>query len=401
MMASSHPNHKLELLLLGGFAARLDGVPIAGFSYGKMRALLAYLAMKQEREHSREALAELLWSDVPPLTARGNLRRTLSDLRRVLEAPLGMPLFSTSKHTIRFLPEIDVDAVAFARTTHVATGLPQATPDNEERLASLYRGEFLAGLNLPDCPAFNDWLLMQREALHLRALALFEKLANERERECDFAGALHFALRLTELDPWNEDAHRRMMRLYALSGQKSAALLQYETCCRLLKAELGLLPGKETQLLVESIQRGGLLPTASPSESRLATGLEPGLPVRVAVVEDVPEQCAVMVEFLQLRGFAAQGFESAEAFYQAWPAERFDLLLLDVALPGASGLEVARRVRQRDAAGIVMLTAQDADSDQVAGLGAGADAYLSKRSSLEVVEATCHSVLRRLGMEST
>jgi DNA-binding response OmpR family regulator len=116
----------------------------------------------------------------------------------------------------------------------------------------------------------------------------------------------------------------------------------------------------------------------------------------VAVVEDDPGLCTDLVEFLLLRGFAARGFVSAEAFYQAWPAVHFDLLLLDVALPGASGLDIARRVRAVDTAGVVMLTALDADDDQVAGLGAGADIYLSKHSSLEVIEAACHSVLRRL-----
>lgn len=119
-------------------------------------------------------------------------------------------------------------------------------------------------------------------------------------------------------------------------------------------------------------------------------------PHLVAVVEDSPELRADLVEFLQLRGFAAHGFESAEAFFRAWPAVRFDLLLLDVALPGASGLDIARRVRARDTAGIVMLTALDANDDHVAGLDAGADMYLSKHSSLEVIEAACQSLLRRL-----
>lgn len=121
-------------------------------------------------------------------------------------------------------------------------------------------------------------------------------------------------------------------------------------------------------------------------------------PSLVAVVEDDLGLCTDLVEFLQLRGLAAQGFGSAEDFFLVWPAQRFDLLLLDVALPGASGLDVARRVRAQDVAGIVMLTALGAASDQVAGLWAGADAYLSKQSPLEVIEATCHSVLRRLGM---
>ncbi|OMG52469.1 hypothetical protein BJN45_14325 [Azonexus hydrophilus] len=119
-------------------------------------------------------------------------------------------------------------------------------------------------------------------------------------------------------------------------------------------------------------------------------------PYLVAVVEDNPGLLADLVEFLIMRGFAAQGFDSAEAFFHIWPATTFDLLLLDVALPGASGLEIAQRVRVKDAVGIVMLTALDANDDHVLGLGAGADVYLSKRSSLEVIEAACHSVLRRV-----
>jgi DNA-binding response OmpR family regulator len=119
-------------------------------------------------------------------------------------------------------------------------------------------------------------------------------------------------------------------------------------------------------------------------------------------VEDDPGLLNDLVEFLQLRGFTAHGFGSAETFFEAWPATRFDLLLLDVALPGASGLEIVQRVRAQDRAesgvGIVMLTALDANDDHALGLDAGADIFLSKRSSLEVIEAACRSVLRRLGL---
>ncbi len=122
-------------------------------------------------------------------------------------------------------------------------------------------------------------------------------------------------------------------------------------------------------------------------------------PALIAVVEDDLGLCADLVEFLQLRGMSARGFSSAEDFFWVWPALRFDLLLLDITLPGASGLEVARRVRaQGDKLGIVMLTGLDTTSDQVTGLWAGADAYLSKKSPLEVIEATCHSLLRRLDL---
>jgi len=119
----------------------------------------------------------------------------------------------------------------------------------------------------------------------------------------------------------------------------------------------------------------------------------------VAVVEDNSSLLCDLVEFLALRGFAVRGFDSAEAFFEVWPAMPFDLLLLDVALPGASGLDIVQRVRRHESGetGVIMLTALDANDDHVLGLKAGADMYLSKRSSLEVIEAACHSLLRRRG----
>ncbi|MFN3731952.1 response regulator transcription factor [Comamonas testosteroni] len=123
-------------------------------------------------------------------------------------------------------------------------------------------------------------------------------------------------------------------------------------------------------------------------------------PCYVAVVEDDAGLLADLIDFLELRGFSVCGFDSAESFFSVWPATSFDLLLLDVALPGVSGLDIAQRVRAHDAhntTGIVMLTALDANDDQVLGFHAGADVYLSKRSSLEVIEAACYGVLRRLG----
>ncbi len=134
--------------------------------------------------------------------------------------------------------------------------------------------------------------------------------------------------------------------------------------------------------------------------------MSPSFPLHVAVVEDSPELLADLVEFLNLKGFIAHGFSSGESFLSAWPAASFHLLLLDVALPGMSGLEVAQQIRTQahnngnPPPEIIMLTALDSSHDHVLGLEAGADVYLSKRSSLEVIEATCHSVQRRLSRDA-
>jgi DNA-binding SARP family transcriptional activator/predicted ATPase len=268
------PGQDIELMLLGGFNASLHGCSITGISYNKMRALLAYLAVEREQDHRREVLAELFWSGNDPVTARGNLRRTLADLRRVLELPTGKVLFSTSKDTIRFVPVAYVDATDFVRKTPIAPQNQFLAQQKDEEVVALYRGEFMAGFSLPDCPDFEDWLQVQRESLHRRALALLEQLANGYESSEDYDKALQFALRHVTLEPWDEGAHRKVMRLHALSGRDSAALGQYEACHDQLKKELGVLPSQETQHLAERIRRGEFVrrprDTAAPQPQTLA-----------------------------------------------------------------------------------------------------------------------------------
>ena len=239
----------LEIRLLGGFACSVHGSPATGVNYDKMRALLAYLAVGQGRDHQREALAELLWSGNDPVTARGNLRRTLSDLRRVLESPAGPPLFEASRNSLRLLAPARVDVHLFLAPAPAAMA-PHA---HHTRLTQLYAGEFMAGFHLPDSPEFDHWLQVQRQTLHRRALALLEQLSNFHEPLGDYDRALPFALRQLELEPWDESAHRRVIRLHALAGQVGAALSQFDACCRVLQQELGIAPGPETQQLVKQI----------------------------------------------------------------------------------------------------------------------------------------------------
>lgn len=253
-MTSLSRDHRLRIMLLGGFDVRQNDCPVVGFTYNKMRALLAYLAMEQEQDHNREFLAELLWGGNDSAVARDNLRRALSSLRRVLEFSADSILFSTTKHTIRFIPNAHIDAKDF-----IDLALPGNIADiqhHEERIIALYRGEFLAGLSLADSPDFEDWLQIRREAIHRRALSLLEKLSNYHAQMGDYSKALQFALRHTELEPWDEEAHRRVMRFYALNGQNSAALQQYETCCLQLKKELGVSPTEKTRQLYDCVRNG-------------------------------------------------------------------------------------------------------------------------------------------------
>lgn len=263
----------LRLTLLGSFAVAWHDQTLAGFNYDKMRALLAYLSLEHHRDHSREALAALLWESSPSSAWRGNLRRTLSDLRRVLEAPTGLELFEAGKHSLRFLPAGRIDALRFRQGPQRCSETPacQQCPSCIEELeeaAALYRGEFLAGLDLPDCPDFEDWLLLQRESLRCHALALLEHLSNHFEQHGQLQRALPHARRLVELDPWQESGQQRLMRLLALNGQSAAALSQYESFRNQLWKELGVHPSKECQALQQRIRQGELGAAAKPLPPR-------------------------------------------------------------------------------------------------------------------------------------
>lgn len=266
-MDAFSPVPPFRLSLLGGFAVHWQNQPLDGFSYDKMRALLAYLSIEHGREHGREALAALLWESSPSNTWRGNLRRTLSDLRRVLEPATGLTLFDASKHSLRFLPHGQIDALRFTQAPQHCTSSPacQQCPsciEELEQAAQLYQGDFLAGLDLPDCPDFEDWLLLQRESLRCHALALLEHLSNHCEQQGELQRALPHARRLVELDPWQEAGQQRLLRLLALNGQSAAALAHYDSFRKLLWKELGVHPSRDSQALQQRIRQGELQPQA-------------------------------------------------------------------------------------------------------------------------------------------
>ncbi|MBN1886956.1 MAG: tetratricopeptide repeat protein, partial [Thermoflexales bacterium] len=121
----------------------------------------------------------------------------------------------------------------------------------------LYRGDCLSGFNLNSLP-FQEWLSRERERLHRLAMESFYHLASSYEQSGDYKQARHYAQRQLDLEPWCEEAHRQLMAALALGGQRSAALAQYETCCRVLAQELGVAPGEETQALYEHIRAGDL-----------------------------------------------------------------------------------------------------------------------------------------------
>ncbi|MFZ5590755.1 MAG: response regulator transcription factor [Bacillota bacterium] len=117
---------------------------------------------------------------------------------------------------------------------------------------------------------------------------------------------------------------------------------------------------------------------------------------RILVVEDEPD----LARFLQLELNHA-GYQAATAAngYEALGrmAEEWDLIILDLMLPGLDGLEVCRRIRQTSVVPVIMLTARDSVADKVCGLDSGADDYLTKPFAVEELLARVRARLRSVG----
>jgi two-component system response regulator CpxR len=116
---------------------------------------------------------------------------------------------------------------------------------------------------------------------------------------------------------------------------------------------------------------------------------------RILIVDDDAELVALLGEFLESEGFAIASAGDGERGARAALDERPDLVVLDVMLPGLGGFEALRRIRERSAVPVVMLSARGEEVDRVVGLELGADDYLAKPFSPRELAARIRAVLRR------
>ena len=117
---------------------------------------------------------------------------------------------------------------------------------------------------------------------------------------------------------------------------------------------------------------------------------------RVLVVDDEPQIRRVLRSTLAARGYEVQDAPTGEDALESLRHSRFDLVLLDVNMPGMGGLLACREIRAGSAAAIIMLTVSDSEEDKVAALDAGADDYVTKPFGMPELLARIRAALRRL-----
>jgi predicted ATPase/DNA-binding SARP family transcriptional activator/TolA-binding protein len=242
---------ELELSLLGTVAVTLNGERVTRQAPAKSLALLCYLAVTGRR-HSREKLAGLLWGNSPEVRAQASLRKALSGLRKLSETAL-----ITTRRNVAF--NHDSDYWLDVEVLESALAADGADPETQQALreaVDLYRGEFLEGFSVRQAIAFEEWVLGERERLRQSVIQGLHRLSVAYAQRGEVSAGIEYTNRLLAMEPWQEEAHRQLMTLLASSGQKSAALAQYEACRRILADELGVEPLPETQALYHRIKTG-------------------------------------------------------------------------------------------------------------------------------------------------
>ncbi|HSD82179.1 MAG TPA: AAA family ATPase, partial [Solirubrobacteraceae bacterium] len=275
----------LEVRLLGGLSAVVDGRPVELPADARARELLARLALSPAPQ-SRSVLAGRLRPDVPEDSARKTLRNALYELRRAL-GPAGRDAVVVTGQHVGLSDAVRVDVREFRR--RLAEG-------DLEGAARAGHGELLDGFD-------GDWALRARDEHAAELAGVLGTLVARAEDAGDLPAAVAWARRRLDVEPLAEAAHRDLIRLLALGGDRPAALAAARAMSERLRSELGIPPSAATRALVEDVRRGRIAqPTAADGA---ASG--PSLPPALAAAEHPEGRGPVLARLEQAWADAVAG----------------------------------------------------------------------------------------------
>ncbi len=248
---------RLRIRLSGPFEVTLDGQPVTEFESNSARALLAHLASEPGRPRVRATVAEMLWPERPQGAALANLRHALSSVRRALGGPDAGETFLVADRTTVALASDDVwvDLVALEELASAPANQPGAV-EAWEQAAALWRGSLLEDVAVHAGAEWDEWLAVTDERARRLACGALHGLVASLEQTGNVEQALRHARRLAELDPWDERAHRAILRLLASTGDDTGAVAHFEDLRSRLREDLGTDPAPETVSLATRIREG-------------------------------------------------------------------------------------------------------------------------------------------------
>lgn len=241
----------LHVLLLGRFGIAADDGPFD--LQPALARLVAYLALAGGRPVPGPRAAGAFWPDLPEQRARANLSTVAWRLRSVLAAR-GLPpdIVQSSGASLRLDPdrcEVDVEHVRRHALTPGGGPYSLETLSRAAGAVRLYRGDLLEDWDA-------EWCDLERESLRRTHMSTLRALAEAFERRGRLDQALRYARQAADVEPFDEAVQRALMRLLVLSGDRAAAVHQFNRFARRVRSELGTEPDDETLALAAEIKAG-------------------------------------------------------------------------------------------------------------------------------------------------
>ena len=246
----------LKIALFGQFQISYNNIALPHLKNRKAQELFAYLLLYREQRHHREFLANLIWEDTNQIQAKNYLRKTIWQLQSILnelDETLSDELLQVDDEWITINPKanLNLDVAQFEEAFTRTQDLSGKKIDSGQLLAvesaiKLYRGNLLEGW-------YQDWCLFERERFQQMYLGMLDKLMDCCEAHGEWERGLMYGSLILRYDNARERTHRRLMRLFYLSRDRTAALRQFERCKEALQSELGVAPSRLTMKLYRQI----------------------------------------------------------------------------------------------------------------------------------------------------
>ena len=271
---------RLHVSLLGKFQIQLGVKTLGGCESQKAQELFCYLLLHRHGPHTREKLATIFWENQSTAQAKKYLRQALWQLQSTLDQ-LGQPanlLLNIDADWIQAIFDDDVwlDTAVLEQAYTAVQDIPGREMDDAQvrflqSATALYQGELLEGW-------YQEWCLFERERLRNLYLILLDKLVDYCQYHSEhYEMGIRVGMQILRHDYAHERTHRRLMRLYFLTGNRTAALRQYQQCVQALREELGVEPGQRTIELYQFICADQPLPSlmVAADPSTTTTSLTP------------------------------------------------------------------------------------------------------------------------------
>lgn len=244
----------LSVSLFGKFTISWRDQPLPGMERQQIQGLFSYLLLNRSRPQRREVLASLFWQDCSLSQAKKYLRKALWRLQSALEQVVVSPILLIDTDWVQVNEEIDLwlDVAVFEEAYNNCRNVPgwELSAHQVKSLQAavdIYQADLLEG-------RYEEWCLYERGRFQYLHQLMLQKLLSHCEATGRYEAGLDFAMRSLRHDPAQERSHRALMRLYFFSGNRTAALRQFESCCALLYRELGVRPTELTVSLYEQIR---------------------------------------------------------------------------------------------------------------------------------------------------